>query len=72
MKYQLVLQFPATSLDDYDTFVALEEILRQKICDFGEIDGHDFGSGEMNIFIIISNFGLPFFMSLIPKNTFIT
>lgn len=55
MKYQLVLQFPAKSLDDYDVFVDLEEILRQKISDFGEIDGHDLGSGEMNIFIITND-----------------
>ena len=55
MEYQLVLQFPATSLDDYDTFIALEENLRQQIGALGEVDGHDFGSGEMNIFIITSN-----------------
>jgi hypothetical protein len=52
MKYQLVLQwavpFPIENLDD---LVALEDLLIEELADGGEVDGHDVGSGEVNIFI---------------------
>jgi hypothetical protein len=49
--HQLVLQFAANSLRDYDELVALENEL---IAELGEsdVDGHDMGSGEANIFIL--------------------
>jgi hypothetical protein len=46
LKYQLVLQWPGVSTADYDRLLSLEEAIR---------DGHDFGSGEMNIFIHTDN-----------------
>jgi hypothetical protein len=55
MEYHLVLQFPGISLDDYDTLVAMEEKLIQQLCNLGVVDGHDLGSGEMNIFIITND-----------------
>ena len=51
MKYQLVLQLPAASIQDFDEMIELEEILNEGLGDLGEVDGHDAGSGEMNIFI---------------------
>jgi hypothetical protein len=51
MKYRLVLQFPASSIRDYDDMVALEIDIIGVLGDVGEVDGHDAGSGEMNIFV---------------------
>jgi hypothetical protein len=52
MKYQLVLQLPASSLKDYDEMAELEETIMGSLGDLGNVDGHDAGSGEMNIFIL--------------------
>src|SRR6266436_312490 len=51
MKYQLVLQFPANSLADFDEMIALEEELIKALGKSAKVDGHDAGSGEMNIFV---------------------
>jgi hypothetical protein len=51
MKYQLVLQFRALSISDFDRLVAFEEVPRVAMEDSVEIDGHDFGQDEFNIFI---------------------
>jgi|KBSMisStaDraftv2_1062788.scaffolds.fasta_scaffold198698_2 hypothetical protein len=48
-QYQLVLQWPA-SLTNYDGMIEVEEFLIENL-DHGEIDGHDAGQGETNIFI---------------------
>jgi hypothetical protein len=52
--HQLVLQFAAESLRDYDDLVALEQ---QPVAELGDskVDGHDMGSGQANIFIITSD-----------------
>src|SRR3954463_11065698 len=57
MKYQfqLVLQWPASSIDDYDSLIELEELLRSKISVGSKVDGHDAGQGEMNIFILTNS-----------------
>lgn len=52
MKYQLVLQFPASSIEDYDAMIELEETVMRSLANLGKVDGHDAGSGEMNIFIL--------------------
>ena len=52
MKYQLVLQLPASSIKDYDATVKLEKTIRRSLDKLGRVDGHDAGSGEMNIFIL--------------------
>jgi len=52
MKYQLVLQMPASSIQDYDKMIELEEIIIEMLGGLGDVDGHDAGSGEMNIFIL--------------------
>ncbi|SRR5258706_6225480 len=51
MKYQLVLQLPASSIKDYDALIELEDAIIGSLGNLGKADGHDAGSGEMNIFI---------------------
>lgn len=51
MKYQLVLQWPTSLLRNYPLLISLEEAVTTGIADLGTVDGHDIGSGEMNIFI---------------------
>jgi len=51
MKYQLVLQWPASSIKDYDAMIEIEDLLMKNLTEENEIDGHDAGSGEVNIFI---------------------
>jgi hypothetical protein len=55
MRYQLVLQFRDRSLDDLDAIVALEDSLIEQLAADAEVDGHDIGSGETNIFIFTSD-----------------
>ena len=38
-------------MEDYDAIIAAEEMLQQDLGNVGQVDGHDAGSGEMNIFI---------------------
>lgn len=52
MKFQLVLQFPADEMREFDELVALEDHLIQSLPPTSEVDGHDFGSGEFNIFVL--------------------
>lgn len=52
MKYSLVLQFPASDLTDYDRLIEIEEALEKYLHGLANVDGHDSGSGEMNIFIL--------------------
>lgn len=51
MRYQLVLQFRGESLEDLDATVALEDELTEELGDLADVDGHDVGSGETNIFV---------------------
>ena len=52
MKYQLVLQWPAESTDDYDRMIAIETQIEDHLPEEdGYVDGHDAGSGEVNIFV---------------------
>ena len=51
MKYQLVLQLDASVIKDFDQMIDMEDKLIQVLEDIHEVDGHDFGSGEINIFI---------------------
>ena len=51
MKFQVVLQWPASSMNDYDGIVAVEDLLIEKLTEGSEVDGHDFGSDKANIFV---------------------
>lgn len=52
-KYQLVIQFALANADKqrFDTILELESELEDWLGPDVEVDGNDFGSGEMNIFI---------------------
>lgn len=52
MRFQLILQFPVDSIAGLDSLVALEDELIVQLEDLAEVDGHDCGAGEMNIFIL--------------------
>jgi len=52
MKYELVLQFLASSTADFDSLVSLETKLIEALDETAVVDGHDFGSGKFNIFIL--------------------
>lgn len=54
MKYQLVIQFPEDLYGDLDWIADIEDIMDESLID-AEIDGHDIGSGEVNIFIHANN-----------------
>jgi hypothetical protein len=51
MKYQLVLQWPCSSTADHDWLIRAEDLIRTGLQDIAIVDGHDYGSGEMNIFV---------------------
>jgi hypothetical protein len=52
MRYQLVLQLPVSSIEDYDELIDLEETIIRGLGELGDVDGHDAGSGEMNMFVL--------------------
>ncbi|HVB66062.1 MAG TPA: hypothetical protein VND01_00030 [Candidatus Acidoferrales bacterium] len=51
MKYQFILQWSASVINDYDSLIAIENFLIENLTEGNEVDGHDAGSDEMNIFI---------------------
>ena len=51
MRYVLVLQWPGSSEADFDARISMEERLTEALGDHSGVDGHDFGAGEMNIFV---------------------
>ena len=50
-----MLQSLGSSRATLDEMVRLEEELDAAIADLGTVDGHDVGSGEVNIFILTSH-----------------
>jgi hypothetical protein len=72
MKYQLVLQFPAGDKADFDKLLDLEGKIVNQIGSDHEVDGHDFGCSEMNIFIHTDDVEAAFFdiQKVISINTF--
>jgi hypothetical protein len=51
VRYILVLQWPTHSGADFDALISMEEQLSAALGRCASVDGHDFGSGEMNIFV---------------------
>jgi hypothetical protein len=51
MRHILVLQWLGSSEADFDDLVRMEVELERSLSEHAIVDGHDFGSGEMNIFI---------------------
>jgi hypothetical protein len=60
MKYQLVLQSSASSVEDYDLMIDVENELVDRLSAHHDVDGHDAGSGEMNIFVLTDDPKLAF------------
>jgi hypothetical protein len=58
MKIQLVLELPAKTTDDFDLLIELENALIEALANRHSVDGHDFGSGTMNIFILVYGLNL--------------
>lgn len=53
MTAQVVLQFSTSEdVDSYDKLIRFEEALISLLGESAEVDGHDFGAGEMNVFIL--------------------
>ena len=59
MRYQLVLQFRESALD-FDAMVGLEQDVAVELGPIVDVDGHDRGSGEVNIFIYTDDFATAF------------
>jgi hypothetical protein len=55
MRYQLVLQFRPRTEFDIEMVVTIEAAVMNELGDSASVDGHDFGSGEFNIFIFTDN-----------------
>jgi hypothetical protein len=55
MKYQLVIQFSGGSTTEFDELIGLEDSLTACITGDARVDGHDFGSGEFNIFVLTND-----------------
>jgi hypothetical protein len=51
VSYILVLQWPGGSGADFDQLIRIENALDGGLNANGVVNGHDFGSDEMNIFI---------------------
>ena len=60
MDYQLVLQMSGELAEDLDSLIDLEDRLTEVLTD-ADVDGHDIGSGQANIFILTSD----------PRGTFL-
>jgi len=54
-KYQLVFQLRGSSQLDFEEMLGLENELRSEIGALGEVDGHDMGKGEINIFVLTAS-----------------
>jgi len=37
---------------DFDAMIELEDVISRGLGPLGDVDGHDVGSGEMNIFVV--------------------
>lgn len=51
MKFQLVIQWLNFNATSYDAMIAIEDLLMEKMAKVNEVDGHDAGVDEFNIFI---------------------
>jgi hypothetical protein len=51
VRYVLVLQWPGFSEADFNALIGMEDTLTEALGDHSRVDGHDFGTDEMNIFI---------------------
>jgi len=52
MTHQLAFQFKGDSPVDVELMVTVEEKMKDQIGNLGEVEGHDMGSAEINIYVI--------------------
>lgn len=52
MRFQLVIQFEAALIENFDALIQVEDKLSASLGRVGYVDGHDFGRGEFNIFVL--------------------
>ncbi len=52
MKFQLVVQLQDDSEEGFERMIALEEELIGGLGELAEVDGHDVGQGEGNVFLL--------------------
>ena len=55
MDYQLVLQFRGDDCLDFDAMLSLEDETQQIVEPIAEVDGHDVGREDTNIFILTAD-----------------
>lgn len=65
LDYQLVIQINSSSIADFDAMMKLEDELRLELTGAAEVDGHDMGCGEINIFILTTN-PIAIFNQIVP------
>jgi len=51
-EYQLIFQWDASTIENFDSIVETESILRKNLQRKHSVDGHDMGVGEANIFVL--------------------
>jgi hypothetical protein len=51
MKYKMILQWSGSAIEDYDDLIRIEDSLSKILSHGSDVDGHDVGSDEVNIFI---------------------
>jgi hypothetical protein len=52
VRFQLVIQFHADTVADLDALIRLEDNLSEHLGTSAEVDGHDIGTTERNIFVL--------------------
>lgn len=52
MEFQLVVQFRGNNAVEYDDLITLEDELISVLGESADVDGHDIGTSEANIFIL--------------------
>jgi hypothetical protein len=55
MNFQLVIQFQCHTGEEFDEFIVFEDELIAELSESAIVDGHDYGSGEFNIFVLTNN-----------------
>ncbi len=55
MRFQVVVQFDWSDADNLERLFATEQRMGAELTGDAVVDGHDFGSGEFNIFVLTND-----------------
>jgi hypothetical protein len=55
MDCQLVLQFKGNAMPNFGSLVIFEDNLQRIVEPIAEVDGHDIGTGEINVFVLTAD-----------------